>query len=38
MLLDISQLTILAAAVALIVCGCVFTPPQGHRGNRHGTR
>ena len=35
MLLDISQVTILAAVIALIVCGCMFTPPQSHRDNRH---
>jgi hypothetical protein len=35
MLLDISQLTILAAVIALVVCGCIFTPPQSDGGNRH---
>jgi hypothetical protein len=37
MLLDISQLTILAGVIALIVCGCIFTPPQRQGGNRHRT-
>ena len=37
MLLDISQVTILAAVIALIVCGCIFTPPQRQNSNRRRT-